>query len=235
LRQAIQSTLYAAGGQSSRYVLHAVLWEAEGKRIRLVATDNRRLAVAEVPILAGGEHLADQPRLLPVRALDLLARLCAAAPPPVEVLLAEQGAFFRIGASLLACRYVEGSYPPWRQVIPETVPHTLCVSAGALLSSVRQAAVLRQGEQDRLLLRLTPGQLTLELLQPGAGRSRIEQGVPFQGGPVEVALKPGFLLDLLRCCEAQTSLLIGLIDADSPAVFQTPDGYTHVLMPLRLS
>jgi DNA polymerase-3 subunit beta len=241
LRQAILRTIYAAGGHSARYNLQAVLLEPEGtsertKRIlRLVATDNRRLAVAEVPVLAGAEQLPPQPRLLPVRTADLLARLCASVPPPVEMQAGDSGAFFRVGRSLLVSRYLEGAYPPWKEVIPSALPHTLCVSAGTLLSCVRRAAVLRRQEQDRLILRLSLGQLTLELWQPGCGSVRSwKQVVPCGGGPVEVALKPAFLLDLLRNFEPQTSLLVGLIDADSPAVFQAADGYTHVLMPLRL-
>src|SRR5262249_27022740 len=62
LRGAVRATLFAAGPGSRRYRLEAVLWELGRDRLTLVATDNRRLAAAELParLLCGdaeGERL----------------------------------------------------------------------------------------------------------------------------------------------------------------------------------
>src|SRR5439155_27138131 len=73
LRWAVESTLFAAGPGSRRYCLESVLWEAEPDRLRLVATDNRRLAVAELHAL-GRCAQPGPPRLLPARGARLLAR-----------------------------------------------------------------------------------------------------------------------------------------------------------------
>src|SRR5215831_7154275 len=65
LGRALERTLFATGQSTNRYALHAVLWEIEADRVRLVATDSRRLAVAEIPAEAEGEPLPPAGRLLP--------------------------------------------------------------------------------------------------------------------------------------------------------------------------
>ena len=54
---------------------------------------------------------------------------------------------------------------------------------------------------------------------------------PFRGGPVEVALQPRFLVELLRCLEGEETVQVGPTDAETPVLFRSGD-YLHVLMPL---
>jgi DNA polymerase-3 subunit beta len=232
LRRAIQGTLFAAGGETARYNLEGVLWEVEPDRVRLVATDNRRLAVAEVPVLGWSEHLPPAQRLLPARAMDVLARL--ATDEPVEVLFGMSRAFFRAGPAMLCARYGAGPYPAWRRAIPDRPRHTLPVPVGPFLSGVRQAAVLREREDARLLLRFEAGRLLMESRQAGAGQSRVEQPLPFAGEPVQIALNPRFLVEMLRACDPDATLQLELTGPDTAALFRAGADYQHVLMPLRL-
>ena len=76
LRQAIRRTLFAAAtgpGHFRDYLLQGLLCEVGADRLWLVASDNRRLAVAEVPLLAGGSTERTRRVLLSVKTLDLLA------------------------------------------------------------------------------------------------------------------------------------------------------------------
>jgi DNA polymerase-3 subunit beta len=230
LRRAIQSTLFAAGPGSSRYYLDGVLWEVEADRLRLVATDNKRLAVAEVPTLGRCEHLTPARRLLPARAVQLLTRLPTEGP--VEALFGAGRAFFRLSRATLSSRYAEGSYPRWRSALPPAPRHRVALEVAPLLSAVRQAAVLREREGARLLLKLEPGRLVLESSQSGAGRARVEQEVAFWGAPVQLALAPRFLVEMLRCLEGEGTVQVELTDEHTPLLFRAGSS-THLLMPLR--
>ncbi len=72
LSQAIRRTLFAVGRATARYNLQGMLWEVEADQVRLIATDNKRLAAAEVPAQSADEQFAPLQRLLPARAMDLL-------------------------------------------------------------------------------------------------------------------------------------------------------------------
>lgn len=235
LRQAIRRTLFAAANEPGcclPYLLEAVLCELGRDRLRLVASDNRRLAAADVPVQAGG---FGRPRrlLMSVRALALLGRLARDESGPVRAFFGPPAGFFRLGRATFAARLLRGQFPDWDLALPADGRRVAELPAGALLAAVRQAAVLRERVQPRVLLRLEPGRLLLESSQSGVGSARVEQAAEYAAEPLAVAFNPAFLLDLLRSLEPDVTLRLELSGADGPAVFSTADGYRHVLMPLR--
>jgi DNA polymerase-3 subunit beta len=231
LARALRRTLFAAGHPTSRYSLHGVLWEVEPDRLRLVATDNRRLAVAEVPVENHGEHLTPARRLLPAAALGLLAKLAADLEEDVQVVLGARQAFFQAGPATLRARFVEGNFPQWRKVIPAQVQvrHIVPVTVGPFLSAARQAAAVREREGGRLLMRFEPGRVTLESRRRGEGRARVRRILPLSGAAVEVALNPRYLLELLSALEPESTILLGVAGPNAPVVATDGDGYRHVL------
>jgi DNA polymerase-3 subunit beta len=233
LCQAARRTLFAVGARTPRYSLDAVLWEVEADQVRLVATDNRRLAVAEVHAQAGDENAPPVRRLLPARAVDLLARVSERRAEPVEAVFGEGRVSFRAGPATLCARCVGGSFPDWRRAWPGRPRHLLPMPVGPFLAGVRQAAALHE-RGGRLLLRFQPGWVQMESRRAGAGRARVRLPLPLAGGRVEVALDSRPLIDLLRAFDPGGSLLLGLTDPAAPAVFSDGDCYAHVLMPLRL-
>ncbi|HKB34813.1 MAG TPA: DNA polymerase III subunit beta [Gemmataceae bacterium] len=233
LCRALKRTLFAAGQSTGRYCLHAILWEAEADLVRLVATDNRRLAVAEIPAEAHGEHLTPARRLLPASALGLLARLAAGQEGTVSVLFGVRQAFFQTGMATLKARYIEGGFPQWRKVLPGRARHVVPVVVGPFLSSARQAAAVREREGGRLVLRFEPGRVLLESRRQGAGRARVRQPLPLSGAVVEVALNPRYLIELLAALEPESTLLLGVTGPGEPVLASDGDGYRHVLVPLQ--
>ena len=233
LGRALARTLFATGQSTNRYALHAVLGEIEADRVRLVATDNRRLAVAEVPAEAHGEDLPLARRLLPATALRLLAKLTASVDGPVRILFGMRQAFFEAGRATLKTRYVEGGFPHWRKVLPGKAKHVVPVVVGPFLASARQAATVREREGGRLMLRFEPGRVLLESRKQGAGRARVRQSLPLSGAVVEVALNPRYLVELLAALEPESTLLFGVTGPGEPVVASDGDGYRHVLVPLR--
>src|SRR5262245_61015004 len=162
LRRALRRTLFAAApgpGHSRRYLLEAVLCEVDGDRLRLAASDNRRLAVAEAPLLPPAGPGPPSRMLLAVPALALLGRLLRDPDggDPVRASFGPPRAYFRVGrATLAACR-LRGRYPAWRAALPAPGGPAAELPVGPLLAGVRQAAVLREPTRALLLLRLGPG------------------------------------------------------------------------------
>jgi DNA polymerase-3 subunit beta len=233
LCQAVRRTLFAAGEATPRYQLDGVLWEVEPDQLRLVATDNRRLAVAEVLAQGAGDEGAAARWLLPARALDLLARVAEGQPEPVQAVFGERQTYFRVGPATVCARVLGGGFPDWRRAAPARPRHLFPVPVGPFLAGVRQAAALPGKGAARLRLRFEPGWALLESRQAGAGQARVRLPLPLPGGRVETALDARFLGELLRAFDPEGTVLLGLTDQEGPALFSDGDSYTHVLMPLR--
>src|SRR5438132_7652158 len=96
LREMIRRTIFAAAVENPRYALTGVLWELEGESARLVATDGRRLAVANGPATAHGTHTTkDHPHVVPTKAMQLLERNLQDPDELVRVCLRPNEALFK--------------------------------------------------------------------------------------------------------------------------------------------
>jgi DNA polymerase-3 subunit beta len=237
LRVAIQRTLIAAGEEASSHSRAGVLWEFGQDRFRLVATDNRRLAVAEVPVQARGGRGRPREALVPVRAMELLGRLAGAAEGPVRVLFGARHLFVRAPGAALCARLMEGRFPDWRKALPavEEARYRVVLPVGEFLAGVRQAAVLRDRPEARVLVRFERGRVTLRSRQAGTGRARVRRALvePAVRQPVEVAFNTAYLTDLLKVLDAEETVRLELRDPEAPALFCSGEDYRHVLMPLR--
>jgi DNA polymerase-3 subunit beta len=231
LQQALQQTLFATGQPDSRYALHGVLWESEPDLVRLVATDNRRLAIAEVSASSPAGPAIPTPRLLPASVLGLLARLTTLGGHDVQALFGEKQAVFQAGPATLWTRYVQGDFPNWRNALPQRVRYTVPVRVGPFLSSVRQAAAVSQ-RKGEVHLRFEPGRVVLEARQPDSGSSRVHQALPRSAAAVGVALGARYLVELLTALEPEETILLGVTSPNAP-VIAYHRGYRHVLGPLR--
>jgi DNA polymerase-3 subunit beta len=218
LCRGLRRTLLAVGRPTRRYALHAVLCEVEADRVRLVTTDNRRLAVAEVPLAASAEPLAPAQHLLPASAPQLLARVAAGQDEPVRAAFGQRHALFQAGGALLRARYVEGHLPPWQKLLTDRTRYFVPVPVGPFFSAVRQAAAVREPQGGRLAVRFAPGRVLLESCRPGQGRARVGGRLPSSGAAVEVALKAGDRTELPAALEPETTLLFGVTGPEAPVL-----------------
>jgi DNA polymerase-3 subunit beta len=236
LARAVRRTAFATAsgpGHYRDYLLEAVLCESGPDTLRLVASDNRRLAVAEVPLPDQGAVRLERRLLLSVRALGLLARLAQGQEEPVRAFFGPPQAFFRVGGATLAARLLSGRFPDWRAALPDELGPGVEVPVGALLAGVRQAAVLREPAYARLLIRLEPGRLVLESRQAGAGSVAVEVAVGYGGEPKATEFNPAYLLQLLRALEGEEAVRVEVGKPGDAAVFTAAGGYRHVVMTLR--
>jgi DNA polymerase III subunit beta len=236
LHRAIRQTLFAAArgpGHYRDYLLEAVLLEIGPAGLRLVSSDNRRMSVAEVPLRPGGGSVSLRRLLLSVRALALLGRLAQEQEECVRAFFGAGHAFFRVGRATLAARLLQGRFPDWEAALPASTRRVVELPVEALLAAVRQAAVLREDFQARLVLHLEPGRLTLGSQKVGTGSVTVEREVDYAGEPVAVAFNPIFLLEMLRAMEAEGTVRMEMDAEDRAVLFVGPGNYRHLLMPLR--
>jgi DNA polymerase III subunit beta len=228
---AVRRTLFAVArgpGYSREYALEGVLLEVDPPVLRVVGSDNRRLAVAEVRFLAC-RGLRPGRLLLPARGVALLGRLAREQGTEVRVCFGADHAFFRTGRATLCVRLLWGRYPSWRAALPE-VDHAVALPAAALMTAVRQAAVLREGSYTRVTVRLSAQRLVIESTA-GRDHVRVECPAAYEGEPVAAAFNSGHLVELLRALEADDHLRLTLTGPEDPALFVV-EGYRHVVMPL---
>jgi DNA polymerase-3 subunit beta len=238
LRAMIRRTAFAADKKdSTRFALSGVLWEADGKAARLVATDSKRLAVCDGPAaLFGPPEPTKGSHLVPAKAIGLLERNLTDDGELVRVALRPNEALFQTDRWTIYTRLVEGRYPPYRDIIGQTrkgagvkVP----LPVGPFLSRVRQAAIMTDDESKRVEMTFAPGSVTMQARGAETGSSEVELPLPEYDGPeVRIAFDPQYLVEFLRAVEDEPTVTLEMTDGSKPALFRCGDTYQYLVMPL---
>lgn len=233
LRDAIRKTIFATDAESSRYALGGVLLELGPEKVRLAATDTRRLAVLETPCRANGlESEETAAPVIPTKALSLIER--SIPDGECEALLAVHAndVLVKVGSSTIYSRLVDGRFPKYRDVIPRSAQKTVDLLVGPFYSAIRQAQIVTEEDSRGVDFRFTKGMMTLTSTSADVGQSVIELPIGYDGDDLAILFDPRFIADFLRVLEPEGQVCLDLIDAESAAVFRTNDNYTYVVMPL---
>jgi DNA polymerase III subunit beta len=229
--EALRQVVRAASTDEARPILTGVLLAAEGDGLRMVATDSYRLAVRDLP---GQQVLgADQRVLVPGRALAELQRLVGSGEE-LTMRLGERDATFEVGTTTLSTRLIEGEFPNYRQLIPESHPNVVTVSREALLEAIRRVKLLAR---DATPIRLVLGGDTLRLMAitPDVGNATEELDAEYTGSELTIAFNPDYLAAGVDACTTE-EIALHVRDALKPAVIRGRDAedYLHLLMPVRV-
>ena len=137
LLETIEKVGRAASRDESRPVLTGVLVRFEGDRLIMAATDSYRLAVKETALSTSGPELD---AIIPARALQELARLAGSAED-VELGVHENHVIFSAGDVWLTSRRIDGQFPNYKQLLPESFEIEIATPRVALLEVVRRAGL----------------------------------------------------------------------------------------------
>ena len=232
LEAALRQVVPAASSDDSRPILTGVLMAAEPEGLRLVATDSNRLSVRDLP---GTTVLAAEQRILvPSRALQELTRLIDPATE-VTLVLGERDASFTVGTSRLTTRLIDGEFPNYRGLIPESNPNALTVDRAALHDAVKRVRLLAQ-EATPVKLCMSADGLQLKATTQDVGDAREEVEATYEGTDLDVAFNADYLAVGLDVAPGDT-VRLETVDALKPALLRSPEHpeFLYLLMPVRVS
>jgi DNA polymerase III subunit beta len=220
----------AASRDESRPVLTGILVRFEGENLVMAATDSYRLAVKETSMSTPGPELD---AIVPARALLELARIAQGASE-LQLGVQENQVLFTSDGVLLTTRRIEGQFPNYRQLMPETFEHELALPRDELLEVVRRVAVMAQRNAP-LRLRFAEGELTVSAQTQDVGEARETMPAAFAGEPLDIGFNPEFLRDGIESAEGD-EVRLRLISPLRPAVLQgAAEDFSYLIMPIRLA
>jgi DNA polymerase III subunit beta len=234
LREMIRRTVFACADEAQRYSMTGVMWELDGGSAKLVATDGRRLALAEgVATSVGGHTTKGQTPVVPAKAMGLLERNLQDDPEEtVKVCIRPNEVLFRTGRAVIYSRLVEGRFPDYRAVLPKKSEVKLMLNVADFQSAVRQAAIMTDNEAPRVTFKFSKDKLTLLAQGAMAGRSKVERPLEYSGKAIDVNFNPHYVTEFLKVLPLDQELKLELNDGGSPALFRCGEQYVYLVMPL---
>ncbi len=229
-REMLRKTAYAASTDETRYVLNGVMLSFKEAKLTAVATDGRRLALAENEVEFPEESEADM--ILPSKAVSELLHILKDTgnlriyPKGNQVVFVFEG-------TVLASKLIDGTYPNFRQVIPAQCEERVTLEREALLTALRRASLIIADKTSATRLTFDANNLVILTSTPDVGESRETIPIKYTGKPITVAFNPDYMMDPLKSL-SNDEVSIELTDNLSPAVIKCDIPFLYVLMPMRV-
>ena len=174
---------------------------------------------------------------VPARALQELERIVSSGTTPetIEIGVRANQVVFRAGDVVLSSRLIDGQFPNYRQLLPETYEHELSIAGDELIGVVRRISLMAQ-KNAPLRLSFSEGELTISAQTPDVGEASEPMPVPFSGEAFEIGFNPDFLRDGLESVESG-DVVLKLISPLRPGLIEAGDGsgFLYLIMPIRLN
>ncbi|MEE2906649.1 MAG: DNA polymerase III subunit beta [Planctomycetota bacterium] len=231
----VARSLFAAADEHSRYAINGVLFDRHDKKLRLVATDGRRLAVAAGECTKGsGERRC----IVPSKALGLVRQLVRSPDANVSIVVDDHHVTFHVddasGPSTLTTTLVEGKFPPFEDVIPKDQDKRCTIDREVLRAAIIRAALLTSEESRSVCMKFENEQLTLSSHEPEMGEAVIQLPLAdWEGDELEINFNPNLLGDALKVIDTD-QVLLEFKSPNKPGVLRTGRDFTYVLVPLNL-
>jgi DNA polymerase-3 subunit beta len=235
LKRALAETAFAAASDEARPILTGVLARFEGDVLTLAAADNYRIAVKSMPIL---DAVPETSVVIPARALTELSRVLSDVDDPVEVVLAggRNQVLFHLDGVDLVSRLIDGQFPNYQQVMPQSHATRAVLDREELLRAVRPAAHIAHESANIVKLQVggdgETGITVSANAEVGDHVGQVEAQV--EGDGTSIAFNARYLADVLTNVLAD-QFALELNGPLSPGVFKPigDDRYVHVVMPVR--
>lgn len=240
----ISRTAFATARENSRYAINGVLLKRDGKRLEMVATDGRRLALCRITAGGGEKDAPAVSCIVPTKALSMLQRLLDDAEEPVTIAIAENQVFFAIGSAespgearaVLSTTVVEGAFPPYEEVIPKDQDKKVTIDRDLLSSAVKRAALLTNEESRgvRMHFNGSERQLQISSRAPEMGEATVKASLlEYSGDDLEIGFNPTFITDALKVM-SDPKVVIEMKAPNKPGVIKSGGDFTYVVMPVNL-
>lgn len=235
LSRAIDRTLFAVSADDTRPHLGGVLLTAHETGFRFVGTDGHRLALADLEIGGGGGSL-EKGIILPRKGLAELRKLLDEVEGTANIRLLGNAIRVEQGHVVLVMRLIDGEFPNYEQVVPESSKISVSVDKGDLFAALRRVSVVASDRARGVRFGLSKGQLKVSASSPDFGEASEEIEIEYPGEPVEVGFNARYLTDVLAVLPEDRRVVIGLSDESSAGVISSEDDatYRYVVMPMRL-
>src|SRR5438093_8656665 len=163
VRGMMKKTSFAISTDESRYVLNGIYLSLKDHKMTMVATDGRRLALVDEEVdvseTSQGEFI------VPAKAVNELNRLLQ-DKGELFITYTDNQAAFNLkddkGSSIrLITKLIEGSYPNYRQVIPNETKERVPLAREEFLHALKRAEIMTSDKQNSVKLSFSKNNLAI--------------------------------------------------------------------------
>ncbi|NTV94001.1 MAG: DNA polymerase III subunit beta [Thiobacillus sp.] len=233
LRKLLARAQYAMAVQDIRYYLNGMLFQLQGNKLVVAATDGHRLAVDAIELEA--EVAQPVEVILPRKTVMELIKLLGEDDAKARVRIGANQVVFSHPNFELRSKVVDGKFPDYQRVVPVGYEKHFDINRQRLHQSLTRAAILTNDKYRGVRLAMTAGTLRIACSNNEQEEAQEELEINYAYDPLDIGFNVQYIQDVLNNldCEA-VRCLFG--DANSSMLITMPedDNFRYVVMPMRI-
>lgn len=238
-REALQKTEVAVAQNEIRPELaggYFGFFQGGFKGLKLAATDSYRLAEKKISVAQGEGSMEC---IIPADTIKEMTRLIYSASSSgesqVRISFSDNQMVMRYGNFELSSRLIEGDYPDYTQIIPESFNTETYLPVDVVIQKIRAASLFTTAGVNSIKLDIDSSDEVIRVLsdstQKGEHEDKVEANV--SGEENSILLNHQYVLDGLQHMSDEISFKMN--DKNSPCLFKEKgsEDYRYIVMPIR--
>ena len=239
LNEAITHVAFVAATEDSRPVLTGIKVEIQGDSFTFAAADGFRLAVYNGKLAESPSE--DASFIIPARALQEVSRAIVGQEEHVEftVTPSKSQALFRLPNVEIVSQLIQGTFPNYSQLIPQSFGTRAVVARQDFLRATRSASIFARDGSGIIRMQMaagengSPGKLAVSSRADEIGDNQGEIDAQVDGDESKIAFNSKYLTEVLDVL-GESEVALETTSPSSPGVLRPvgSEGYVHVVMPM---
>ncbi len=237
LRRLFEKSRFAISTEETRYYLNGVYMhvaESEGAKVlRCVATDGHRLARIDAELPAGAENLPGV--IVPRKTVNELMKLVNDDDQDIAVSVSETKVRFATPGITLTSKVIDGTFPDYSRVIPQSNTKMLEVDAAEFAKAVDRVATVSSERSRAVKMQLDEDRLILSVNAPDSGNAEEELAVAYADESLEIGFNAKYLLEIASQVDRENAVFLFNSSGDPTLMREGSDtSAVYVVMPMRV-
>ncbi len=232
LKKMINQTIFSVSDDDLRYFMNGVYMEKDEKTLKMVATDGRRLAFISsefdyiLPDFKGS--------IIPTKILNIVAKR-APDEGPVSIAVTDKNIFFRFGNYEFSSLLIDGQFPNYSRVIPESQAYSFQVERKELVEALKRVALLVEQKSRRVYLNISPGTLTISSQETEIGAANEEIPCRYDGETITIAINYIYLEEPIKVIDTD-NLKVEFTESMKAITLKSEpeENFFHIIMPMQM-
>lgn len=234
LASLLDMSSFAMSTEETRYYLNGVHFHMMdgGEKIRAVATDGHRMAVADM-VAPKGLHV--EPVIVPRKTVKELRRMLDSGALVSVQMTKTKLRFTMADGAVLVSKTIDGAFPDYMRVLPKSNDKRATFDPAVMVSSVDRVATISAEKSRSAKFEFSDGMVKITVRNMEAGQAIEEVEVDYSDERFEIGLNARYLMDVLNRIKDGLAVM-EMSDPVSPALItsETNPNVQFVVMPLRV-
>jgi DNA polymerase-3 subunit beta len=230
----IDQVYFCIPAEDNRYGINGCHFEAEDGHLRLVSTDGSRMAYSEAEFQ--GDFKIPPKTLVSRKTLQEVKRMVGSDEVPASISFGKSNMILvKTDRAQLHARLVDGEFPPYRRVLPQSHLRRVEVDRVALVEALKRVALEARDKSSTIKVQFTREELLASSRSVEYGEASHPVPVVMTGEDATMGLNAAFLLDALNAFDDGVATM-ELGEALGPCVIRPKDKTEclFIVMPIRL-